>query len=53
MVSDMSRRKLLIGGAGVAGAVVAGWALYADDKPVGTFFYTISIFCCYKAKKYI
>ncbi|XP_034828534.1 glycerol-3-phosphate dehydrogenase, mitochondrial isoform X1 [Maniola hyperantus] len=29
----MSRRKLLIGGAGVAGAVVAGWALYADDKP--------------------
>ncbi|XP_045763188.1 glycerol-3-phosphate dehydrogenase, mitochondrial isoform X1 [Maniola jurtina] len=29
----MSRRKLLIGGAGVAGALVAGWALYADDKP--------------------
>ncbi|XP_039765040.1 glycerol-3-phosphate dehydrogenase, mitochondrial isoform X1 [Pararge aegeria] len=29
----MSRRKLLIGGAGVAGAAIAGWALYADDKP--------------------
>ena len=30
----MSRRRLLIGGAGVAGAAIAGWALYADDKPV-------------------
>ncbi|XP_052747288.1 glycerol-3-phosphate dehydrogenase, mitochondrial isoform X1 [Bicyclus anynana] len=29
----MSRRKLLIGGAGAAGAALAGWALYADDKP--------------------
>lgn len=30
----MSRRKLLAGTAGVAGAAVAAWALSADDSPV-------------------
>lgn len=38
----MSRRKLLIGGAGVAGAAIAGWALSADDKPVRIALYFIA-----------
>lgn len=34
MFQIMSRRRLLLGGAvGAAGAVVAAWALAADDSP--------------------